>query len=191
MEKNAISARWLIMEALMELLLGSSFDTITVGAIVRKAGVSRSSFYVHFLDKFDLMEQLTTKILRELEDHYETTQWNDENKQILRTSFNNKVPLPTTVDLLGHIRKYEYFYRDRYREPAFVVRLSELLGSHLKIFKDETFAIFLAYGTVGYIGRWLSEGLKTPANELALRLTNVARLSLQHIMLEEPIVETE
>ena len=176
----------------MELIPGSSFDTITVGAIVRKAGVSRSSFYVHFLDKFDLMDQLTTKILRELEDHYEATQWNDENKQILWTSFDNKVPLPITVALLEHIRKYEHFYRDRYREPVFVVRLSELLGSHLKIFfKDETFAIFLAYGTVGYIGRWLSDGLKPSVDELALLLTNVARISLQHVMLEEPFVETE
>lgn len=192
LEKNAISARWLIMEALMELLKVSSFGTITVGAIVRKAGVSRSSFYVHFLDKFDLMDQLTTKVLTELEVHYETTQWNDQNKQILRTSLTNKVPLPTTITLLDHVIKYEYFYKDRYLEPVFVVRLSELLGLHLKnIFKDETFAIFLAYGTVGYIGRWLSEGLKPPAYELAQRLTNVARLSLQHEMLEELFVEAE
>lgn len=185
LEKNAISARWLIMEALMELLKGSSFDSITVGAIVRKAGVSRSSFYVYFLDKFDLMDQLTTKVLTELEVHYETTQWNDQNKQSLRTSLTNKVPLPTTITLLDHVLKYEYFYQDRYREPVFVVRLSELLGIHLKnIYKDETFAIFLAYGTVGYIGQWLNEGLKLPAYELAQRLTNVARLSLQHEMLE-------
>lgn len=164
----------------MKLLVDSSFDTISVGVIVRKAGVSRSSFYIHFQDKFELMDQLTTQVLHELEDHYKTTEWKEENIRVLRDDLNKKEPLPTTVALLEHILSYEYFYRDRYREPAFVVRLSELIGERLEfIFQDETFAIFLAYGTVGYIGRWISEGLKTPPYELALRLTSVARKMME------------
>lgn len=54
-DRNEISARWLITEALNALLAVSSFDKITVHAIVQKAGISRSTFYLHFQDKIDFL----------------------------------------------------------------------------------------------------------------------------------------
>ncbi|MEF2965636.1 helix-turn-helix domain-containing protein [Paenibacillus sp. M1] len=44
------------------LLADNSFDKITVRDIVQKAGISRSTFYLHFKDKLDLLEQLTEQI---------------------------------------------------------------------------------------------------------------------------------
>jgi AcrR family transcriptional regulator len=41
-------------DALMELVLEKPFDTITVQDVLDRAGVSRSTFYVHYNDKDDL-----------------------------------------------------------------------------------------------------------------------------------------
>ncbi|GBG96310.1 TetR/AcrR family transcriptional regulator [Lactococcus termiticola] len=48
--------RNLLKEAMVELLEEKSFDSITTSELVAKAGVSRSSFYTHYQDKYDLIE---------------------------------------------------------------------------------------------------------------------------------------
>ena len=44
-----------IAAAFEELLKTKSLDSVTVSEIMKKAGVSRSVFYKHFKDKYDLM----------------------------------------------------------------------------------------------------------------------------------------
>jgi len=184
-DKNTFSTRWLITEAFMKLLAVRSFNKMTVSAIVRKAGISRSTFYLHFQDIIDLLDQMTSQIFNELVELYRID-WNDAFfASSFRESFDNQCPLPGTVKLIEHFRNYEHFYRDRFHDSSFVIRLSELLCTRLQlIYQDETIAVFLAYGTVGFIGRWLNEGLKGSSSEVALRLTNMALLSLPQVQRE-------
>ena len=77
-----ISARWLITEAFMALLVASTFEKITVNAIVRKAGISRSTFYLHFQDKFDL-DKVTHEIVSELKEIFDG-EWNQEFDEQLK-----------------------------------------------------------------------------------------------------------
>lgn len=181
-----ISARWLITEAFMALLVASTFEKITVNAIVRKAGISRSTFYLHFQDKFDLLDKVTHEIVSELKEIFDG-EWNQEFDEQLKEVSDNQSPLPITIELLEHIRHYNHFYRDRYRDSSFVIQLSELLCTRLKtVFQDETLAFFLAYGTIGFIGSWLNQGLKGSTTEVALRLTNIALFSLPQVR-DKPI----
>ena len=48
--------RQLLEDALIALILEKGYDKITVQNIVDQANVGRSTFYSHFLDKDDLME---------------------------------------------------------------------------------------------------------------------------------------
>ena len=50
--------RKLLQQALMELTVEKGFDTITVSDITARAEVNRSTFYRHYLDKYDLLEKL-------------------------------------------------------------------------------------------------------------------------------------
>ncbi len=67
MEKgNGFSkTRYLLKEALMRLLEKNSFRRIAVGDICREAMVSRSSFYGHFSDKYELLEYCLNEILEQ------------------------------------------------------------------------------------------------------------------------------
>jgi AcrR family transcriptional regulator len=46
-----------IIEAFLKLLGKKGFDELSVKEIINKAGFSRSTFYLHFVDKFELMEE--------------------------------------------------------------------------------------------------------------------------------------
>lgn len=45
-----------IYQALVTLLKKDSFDKISVADITRLAGINRGTFYLHYLDKFDLID---------------------------------------------------------------------------------------------------------------------------------------
>lgn len=59
-----------IESALVTLILEKGFYSLTVQDICRKALVSRSTFYSHYLDKYDLLEQLITKTLEPLQEKF-------------------------------------------------------------------------------------------------------------------------
>ena len=51
--------------ALIQLLQTKDFEAITVSDISRTAGVNRGTFYLHYVDKFDMMNQLEEEILHQ------------------------------------------------------------------------------------------------------------------------------
>ena len=47
-----------IVQAFFSLLESKDFNKITVSDIIKKAGVNRSTFYRHYLDKYDILDQI-------------------------------------------------------------------------------------------------------------------------------------
>ena len=56
----------LIQEALIELTAECGFDAVTVGEIAQRATVNRATFYRHYRDKYDLVEQMFQEVIRGL-----------------------------------------------------------------------------------------------------------------------------
>lgn len=56
-----------IRDALVTLIKEKGFDALTVSDIVTRANINRGTFYLHYKDKFDLLEQTETKILQEIQ----------------------------------------------------------------------------------------------------------------------------
>ena len=48
--------KMLLREAMIKLLREKSFDQITTTELVKTAGISRSSFYTHYQDKYDMID---------------------------------------------------------------------------------------------------------------------------------------
>jgi AcrR family transcriptional regulator len=55
MDRRSQRTRQLLMQALLELVCTENYDKITIQDIVDHANVGRSTFYVHFQDKNDLL----------------------------------------------------------------------------------------------------------------------------------------
>ena len=61
-----------IKNALIELMSEKSFDDITIQDISDKANVNRGTIYLHYTDKFDLLDKL---IEEHMDDLRELCQW--------------------------------------------------------------------------------------------------------------------
>lgn len=62
-QKRNTQTKEYIKQALTILLTEEKFEDITVSKITRKSGINRGTFYLHYIDKYDLMEQLKAETL--------------------------------------------------------------------------------------------------------------------------------
>ncbi|MEE1132029.1 MAG: TetR/AcrR family transcriptional regulator [Caryophanon sp.] len=58
-----------IHAALLHMLTEKAFDSVTVGDIAKQAGINRGTFYLHYLDKFDLLDQIEQQLFETLGAH--------------------------------------------------------------------------------------------------------------------------
>lgn len=81
--KNAITKRN-IKESFLDLLDSYNFDLITVNKIVEEAEITRSTFYRHYEDKYDLLSEIEEEILTRIHEERERI----EKQFIKRDLFN-------------------------------------------------------------------------------------------------------
>ena len=94
--------RKLLQQAFIELVAEKGFADLTVRDITERAMVNRSTFYRHYLDKYDLLEQYMNEVHALTED-----QASQEERQ---TSIFQEEP-PGLLNLLKHIQRFADFYR--------------------------------------------------------------------------------
>lgn len=67
MKRRNTSTKQDIKTAFIRLLQTKGFEEMTVSDIAREAAINRGTFYLHYLDKFDLMEKLEDETIHDLE----------------------------------------------------------------------------------------------------------------------------
>ncbi|NWK84756.1 TetR family transcriptional regulator [Staphylococcus sp. GSSP0090] len=67
MDLRVIKTRKIINESFYELFKQKDFDKITVKDITEHAQIGRKTFYLHYLDKYDLLDRIVEKKFEALE----------------------------------------------------------------------------------------------------------------------------
>ena len=62
-----LKTKRIIENAMVELLMEQPFDQITTVKLAQKAGISRSSFYTHYKDKYDMIDLYQSRLFHTLE----------------------------------------------------------------------------------------------------------------------------
>jgi len=96
-DRRILRTRDKLGDALIALMQEKDFDHITVQNVLDRAGVGRSTFYVHYRDKNDLF-------LSDVEDFLELT-----SSALRRQDANPRRLLPV-AEFLAHIRDVREFY---------------------------------------------------------------------------------
>ena len=56
-----------LRDALSKLLLQQPFESITIRQLTETAGINRGTFYLHYVDKYDMVEQMKMDMVQELD----------------------------------------------------------------------------------------------------------------------------
>lgn len=180
-DPRVIRTRQMLRTALFALLESQHFDAITVLAITERAGLNPATFYLHYDDKWDLLNSIVAEIGSIVEAH----------QPLVFRLENGQKGISPTIDLrlFEHIEQYRDFYRlmlgkngipavrhELERQFQQVVRLviaqlPEVLEGH-----DIPAALIEHYYAGAYLGAiqwWLGQSESIPPDQITRWVTNV------------------
>lgn len=70
-EKKRKKTEKQIEDSLLQLMKEQTFETISIRQLIDLAEMNRSTFYRHYLDKYDLLEKIEDRLLDDLQAYYQ------------------------------------------------------------------------------------------------------------------------
>jgi AcrR family transcriptional regulator len=153
--------RNLIVEALIEVTIQKGFAAVTVQDIVKRAGINRATFYRHYQDKFDLLDQYAQAV-------YELPNNAADPGSPAGKGATLQMVVQGLVRVLEHVRLHAKFFRvmlGKNGDPAFAARIRQYVQKRIRrslpesLLPDENSAeLYLNYvssGAVGVLAWWL------------------------------------
>ena len=184
-EKNR-KTKELIQTSFMQILENKPFESITVGEITKQAQINRGTFYLHFTDKFDLLDQIEQQLFEdignhidELQSNYSSTQTFEKGQeQLAATLFSTiKTHSPLLKIFLSDHGRAGFHLRFRAAFSAKVrinLEKNESFTASLKV-PMEYFLAFITSAFLGLIEQWVQNNLdKTPQEMTALYIDIIA-----------------
>ena len=177
----------LILDALIEITIQKGFAAVTVRDITRHAGINRATFYRHYQDKFDLLDQYSQAVY-DLLDTPET--------EALTTMEGNSPQVPSgLVRMLEHLRANARFYRvmlGKNGDPGFAERIRKYVEKRLRrslpdALLDETPLVdfclsYLSSAAVGSVVWWLEHDMPYSPEEMAALSYRLTEANLQAML---------
>jgi AcrR family transcriptional regulator len=190
-DKRVIRTKRLIRDALTELMEEKGFEGITVRDLSVKAEINRGTFYLHYHDKYDLLEQSEAEILNEIE---------KMTLEINPTDFMNfnseNEPFPFIIKLFELFHENSSFMkvilgpkgdasfqgklRDIIKKTFFQNVISKIKSENLLVPVDYLFA-YVSSAHLGVIQHWLESGMGKSPREMAMVLSRITLLGPRHV----------
>lgn len=174
MQKKTVTKRF-IRSALVTLLKEQKLEAITVQQIVDNALINRSTFYLHYQDKYDLYNSLVRELLEELNEVIDKTTLYNLDK-LIKQSYEPNEPLEITIQFLQHIEKNNDLYSILITDQAFQLQFATIISDAIyngnglpRIITNH-----IAYGSIGTILEWLTKDTPYSMNYIAKLLSRLA-----------------
>ena len=167
----------MLQNALVDLMLEKAVGKISVKELTQKADVNRSTFYLHYLDIYDMLEQMENEFVETIQGFFH----------------DFFTPLPTSMPLTLFVNISEWLEQDKeyyvkllrgsasgyiFEELESRIR-DEFLTLLYLIFLDEesldlrTRVNFTVSGTVGVLRMWVMEGGNISLVELSETIDDI------------------
>lgn len=193
----------LLRDALMALIQEKGYDSITVQDITDRANVARTTFYLHFKDKDELLFEGMREIYQDLIDRLKARSADGTLLHVFGSD--------AAVDF-EHVAQYADFYRIMLGERgsmAFMIRVEKFLADMLleDMLKPlqaelpnakpriplELMAYHFAGAQIGQIKWWVDNEMRIPPEEIGQMMENLCAYGLFWAMgvIEAPTVELE
>lgn len=169
--KNAVRSRQMIKKAFAEMLNEKDISKITVTDIVEKAGISRGTFYAHYMDVYDLYNAIQSNMMEAVQETINEI----GAKQLLLD------PTEVLAQAFRFLDEKKFYYKlfiTSSRSDALVKRIIAYIGDSLSTMIDSSFTdeerreinLFLGYSLgamENIVKAWLDEKLNIKADECA------------------------
>jgi len=186
-DRRTIKTKKVIRKALSELIEEKGFSNISITDLTTRADINRGTFYLHYFDKYDLLEKVENEVMAEIQEQTKDIDY----VNMLSIDVINE-PIPFVIKLFEYIKENASFMKailGPKGDPLFHRKLKKLIEINLfekklvKAFNKENMLIpeeyFISYLISAHLGvaqQWLESGMEKSPKEMALILSKMSLL---------------
>lgn len=162
--------------ALAYLLKTQSFDDITTTQLAKTANISRSGFYTHYKDKYDMIERYQQHILTNLESIFDKNK-HDKEKTILEIfDYLNREELFAALLSQNGTREIKAYMRHKLQELLAKDPLHQFTQTQRSAIEELYMPIYISHAIFGVCQTWIARGKKESPKEVTkLLLTMLSK----------------
>ncbi len=175
--------RKLLQKALVDLMREKPLKDITVKALCQQAEVNRSTFYLHYYDIYDLMEELEGQIGAELTAVLEEMPFTLGDQNTFSAYYT------AIFALLARHADLCTILLGEHGDKVFVSKLFDMgrekcVTEWMRLYPDagrkrvEMYYVFVSSGCVGLLQNWFDGGCKEPPEAVARQVERLVATSI-------------
>ena len=160
--------RYLLVHALTSLMLKKSIKDITVKELCESVDINRGTFYLHYKDIYDMLEQTEQELLEQFE-------------QVFKNYHPDHTPdlccalLSPNGDISFSVKIKKLFEHQYIHEWMVAHHSADFLPTY------EYFSNFLVSGCSGLIESWLAHGKKETPEEMARLISKLISTGMKSV----------
>ncbi|MDR2392733.1 MAG: TetR/AcrR family transcriptional regulator C-terminal domain-containing protein [Treponema sp.] len=178
LDRKTRYTRKVLADSLIELMKDKPFIKITIKELCEKADINRTTFYAHYHDQDDLLQQIEEETLGYIEDmlnKYDNKRSKQEILEMVKEIFgfiaSNSSSLQVLLSENGDIG----FQKKLFRRFVFKEQVMKYFSeAPIKEENKEYWYIYAINGTIGLVQHWLKHNMPIPIAELASIVVNVS-----------------
>lgn len=170
--------KMVIKQGFVNLLKEKPINKITVKEICEIADINRATFYTHYLDCYDLLQQIETELMDSVNHYLNSYSFNDNESESLQVTCKIFEYISENSELCS-VFLSEHVNSDFQKDVMMILQkqfVSEWTTKKtIKKIDAEYIYSFVTIGSIGLIQMWLKDGMKKSAREMAellMKLTN-------------------
>lgn len=182
MDRRIKKTRQSIMNAFIELLVEKGFDKITIKDIAERANINRGTVYLHYVDKFDLLEKCIELYVEMLLNHCANSADTNLDIRAFQSVFEYLEKNFTIYKLLLSKEGLEIFSNRLYAIIAQMV--TEVIGikSENHAFSNDVTTHFLTSGFIGVLEWWINNSMPCSVQEITEQLMFLLEPYTKHLV---------
>ena len=183
MDRRVVKTRREIRNALLSLIEEKDFEVITVLDITKRANINRGTFYLHYLDKYDMLEKYEQELFEKLESVALTYLIDiDTVDKFLQTRYPTVVQLLYCLqeekELLSILLKTRGFFsfQDRLKNTfayMFKNNAPSFVSEQQFLYPVEFIPVFASSTVISVIQYWLQSNMEQTPEQLAQMIIDI------------------
>ncbi len=181
-DERVIKTKKLIKTALSELIQEKGFDHVSITDLTQRANINRGTFYLHYQDKYDLLEKFENEVLDDINTNAENFIKSIKDIDFLGEDFSNEIK-PFNNKVFTYIKE-NYIIMKVILGPKSDMRFQNKIKKALNILLTEKgwdnyfdsqntfvsknyFISYLVSAHIGVIRQWIDSGMNESAENMA------------------------
>ena len=199
-DRRQARTKQLLRQALLSLIEEKSIEGITVTDIATRADLNRGTFYLHYRDVADMLDQLKDEAFEQVRGNIQQL----DPKELMEYADRNE-PYPKVTFIFEEFQRQSEFFKAMFGphgDLSYINRYTNLMKTHIfnklsywqpqeenRLVPLDYLIAYMASANLGVVLHWLESGMKQSPQELAMimmRLVNYGPITASGLRSQSP-----